>query len=112
MRTGCVSIATSCCSTADTFPVAILSSGVIGCPERLSEDWGISVDDKVKLARAWGACSVTCLNLGNYTSQFHINSIQAIYTLHAYEHLAGSTNQWISMRSVAAVIAKGLGLHR
>lgn len=97
---------------ADVTTVAILSSGIIGCPETLSEQWGVSIDDKVKLARTWGACSVSCLNLGNYTSQYHINSIHAIYTLHAYEHLAGSTTQWIAMKSVALVIAKGLGLHR
>jgi hypothetical protein len=59
-----------------------------------------------------GAASVTCLNFGNYTSQYHICSIQTIYVLHAYEHLVGSTNQWVAMRSVAVVIAKGLGLHK
>ena len=32
--------------------------------------------------------------------------------MHAYEHLVGSTNQWIALRSVAVVIAKSLGLHK
>lgn len=61
---------------------------------------------------AGGSASVTCLNFGNYTSQYHISSIQTIYVLHAYEHLVGSTNQWMAMRSVAVVIAKGLGLNK
>ena len=52
------------------------------------------------------------LNLGNYTSQYSIHSVQTIYIMHAYEHLVGSTNQWIALRSVGVVIAKGLGLHR
>lgn len=32
--------------------------------------------------------------------------------MHAYEHLVGSTNQWVALRSVAIVIARGLGLHK
>jgi len=99
-------------SLADPSPVAILASGAIGCPEALSESWGISIDNKVQLARLWGTASVTCLNLGNYTSQYHIYSVQTIYVLHAYEHLAGTTNQWVALRSVAVIIARGLGLHR
>jgi hypothetical protein len=91
---------------------AILASGLIASPETLSENWGYSVDDKVRLARDWGAAALTCLNLGNYMSQYHICSVQTIYVLHAYEHLVGSSNQWITLRSVAVVIAKGLGLHK
>jgi len=91
---------------------SIMSSGVIGSSETISSSWGFSVDDKVRLAREWGNACVTCLNLGNYTSQYHIHSVQAIWILHAYEHLAGSTNQWIALRGVAVVIARGLGLHR
>jgi hypothetical protein len=90
----------------------ILSSGLIASPEALSGTWGYSVDDKVRFSRDWGAAAITCLSLGNYTSQYHIYSIQAIYVLHAYEHLVGSTNQWIALRSVAMVIARGLGLHK
>jgi hypothetical protein len=70
------------------------------------------MDEKVQLARLWGAASVSCLNLGNYTSQYSIYSVQAIYIMHAYEHLAGSTNQWIALRGVGVIIAKGLGLHK
>ena len=92
--------------------VSILSSGIIGSSERASVSWGFSIDDKVHFARLWGAASVSCLNLGHYTSQYHICSVQAIYIMHAYEHLVGSLNQWVALRSVAVVIAKGLGLHR
>jgi hypothetical protein len=59
-----------------------------------------------------GAAAVSCLNLGNYMSQYHICSVQAVYILHAYEHLVGSTNQWVGLKSVALTIAKGLGLHK
>jgi hypothetical protein len=90
---------------------AILSSSLIASPEALSGTWGYSIDDKVRLSRDWGAAAVTCLTLGNYTSQYHLCSIQAIYVLHTYEHLVGSTNQWSALRSVAVVIARGLGLH-
>ncbi|CAO2657507.1 Nn.00g036330.m01.CDS01 [Neocucurbitaria sp. VM-36] len=78
----------------------------------MSLSWGFTIDDKVRLAREWGAAAVSCLNMGNFTSQYHICSVQAIYIMHAYEHLVGSTNQWIALRSVAVVIAKSLGLHK
>ncbi|KAL6702682.1 hypothetical protein ACN47E_001229 [Coniothyrium glycines] len=67
---------------------SILSSGIVGSSETVSISWGFSIDEK-----------------------YHINSVQAIYIMHAYEHLLGSTNQWIALRSVAVVIAKGLALH-
>jgi hypothetical protein len=91
---------------------SIMSSGVIGSSETISISWGFSIDDKVRLARDWGNACVMCLNLGNFTSQYHIYSIQAIWILHGYEHLAGSTNQWLALSSVAVIIARGLGLHR
>ncbi|KAH7079146.1 hypothetical protein BKA63DRAFT_488811 [Paraphoma chrysanthemicola] len=91
---------------------AIMSSSLIASPEALSESWGFSIADKVRCSREWGAASVSSLNLGNYTSRYHIRSVQAIYILHAYEHLVGSTNQWIALRSIASVIARGLGLHK
>tara|TARA_R110002003_G_scaffold288_14_gene18443 strand:- start:11522 stop:12157 length:636 start_codon:yes stop_codon:yes gene_type:complete len=91
---------------------AIMSSSLIASPEALSASWGYSIDDKVRCSRDWGAASVACLNLGNYMSQYHIHSVQAIYILHAFEHLVGSSNQWNALRSVASVIAKGLGLHK
>lgn len=91
---------------------AILSSGLIGCPEDVSASWGFSIDDKVRYSREWGVATVACLNLGNYTSQHHIYSVQAIYIMHTYEHLTGSTHQWLALRSVALVIAKGLGLNK
>ncbi|KAF1841860.1 uncharacterized protein K460DRAFT_291697 [Cucurbitaria berberidis CBS 394.84] len=66
---------------------AILSSSIIGSSENVSHAWGFSIDDKIRLAREWGAASLSCLNMGNYTSQYHIYSVHAIYIMHAYEHL-------------------------
>ncbi|KAF2856869.1 hypothetical protein T440DRAFT_382593 [Plenodomus tracheiphilus IPT5] len=91
---------------------SILAAAMSGSPESSSMAWGFTIDDKVRLARAWGNACVSCLNLGNYTSRYHIWSVQAIYIMHAYEHLIGSTNQWLALRAVAVVIAKGLGLHK
>ncbi|KAF3040249.1 transcription elongation factor spt5 [Didymella heteroderae] len=91
---------------------SILSSVLIGSPEGVSLEWGFSIEEKVRLSRLWGAATVTSLNLGDYTSQYHLNSIQAIMNLHGFEHLVGSSNQWAALRSVAMVIARGLGLHR
>lgn len=91
---------------------SILSSGLIGSPEGVSLEWGYSIEEKVRLSRLWGAAAVTSLNLGDYTSRYHINSIQAIMNMHGLEHLVGSTNQWAALRSVAMVIARGLNLHR
>lgn len=91
---------------------SILSSGLIGSPEGVSMEWGFSIEEKVRLSRLWGAATVTSLNLGDYTSQYHLNSVQAIMNLHGFEHLVGSSNQWSALRSVAMVIARGLGLHR
>ncbi|KAF2031232.1 hypothetical protein EK21DRAFT_26118, partial [Setomelanomma holmii] len=62
---------------------AITASSLIASPEALSETWGYSINDKVRCSREWGGASVACLNLGNYTSRYHIRSVQAIYTLHA-----------------------------
>lgn len=89
-----------------------MSSGIIGSSENSSVAWGFTVDDKIRLSREWGAACIACLNLGNYTSQYHICSVQAIYIMHAYEYLVGSTNQWAALRSIAVVIAKGLKLHQ
>lgn len=91
---------------------SILSSGLIGSPEGVSLEWGFSIEEKVRLSRLWGAATVTSLNLGDYTSQYHLNSVQAIMNLHGFEHLVGSSNQWAALRSVAMVIARGLSLHR
>jgi hypothetical protein len=91
---------------------SILSSGLIGAPEGVSLEWGFSVEEKVRLSRLWGAATVTCLNLGDYTAQYHLNSVQAIFNMHGFEHLVGSSNHWSALRSVAMVIARGLGLHR
>ncbi|UPX13805.1 uncharacterized protein EKO05_0004304 [Ascochyta rabiei] len=91
---------------------SILSSGLIGAPEGVSLEWGFTIEEKVRLSRLWGAATVTCLNLGDYTSRYHLNSVQAIFNLHGFEHLVGSSNQWAALRSVAMVIARGLNLHR
>ncbi|KAH7402463.1 hypothetical protein BKA66DRAFT_404581 [Pyrenochaeta sp. MPI-SDFR-AT-0127] len=60
---------------------SILSSGIIGSSEAMSVSWGFGIDEKVRFAREWGAATVTCLNMGNFMSQYHINSVQAIYGL-------------------------------
>lgn len=91
---------------------SLLSAGLIGSPEGVSSEWGFSIEEKIRLSRLWGAATVTSLNLGDYTSQYHLNSIQAIMNLHGFEHLVGSSNQWAALRSVAMVIARGLNLHR
>ncbi|KAJ4984140.1 C6 zinc finger domain containing protein [Stagonosporopsis vannaccii] len=91
---------------------SILSASLIGSPEGVSLEWGFSIEEKVRLSRLWGAATVTSLNLGDYTSQYHLNSVQAIMNLHGFEHLVGSSNQWAALRSVAMVIARGLNLHR
>lgn len=92
--------------------VSVMSSGIIGSSESASLSWGFSIDDKVRLAREWGAACIACLNLGNYLAKYHVHSVQAIYIMHAYEHLVGSSNEWVALRSVAVVIAKGLGLNK
>lgn len=91
---------------------SILSASLIGSPEGVSLEWGFSIEEKIRLSRLWGAATVTSLNLGDYTSQYHLNSVQAIMNLHGFEHLVGSSNQWAALRSVAMVIARGLNLHR
>lgn len=91
---------------------SILSSSLIGSPEGKSLEWGFTIEEKVRLSRLWGAATITSLNLGDYTSQYHLYSVQAIMNLHGFEHLVGSSNQWAALRSVAMVIAKGLNLHR
>jgi hypothetical protein len=91
---------------------SILASGLIGSPEGVSLEWGFSIEEKVRLSRLWGAATVTSLNLGDYTSRYHLHSVQAVMNIHGFEHLVGSSNQWAALRAVAMVIAKGLNLHR
>ena len=38
--------------------------------------------------------------------------MQAIYILHGPEHLVGCASRWAALRSVAIIIARGLGLHK
>ena len=92
--------------------VAILSAGLIGSSEATSTSWGFTTDNKVRLAREWDAASVSCLHMGNYTLHYNMLSVQTIYILHASEHLVGSSSNWAALRSVAVVIARGLGLHK
>jgi len=91
---------------------SILSATIISSPEGISSSWGYTVSDKVRLARRWGSAVSSCLQLGDYASNYHIHSIQAIINMHASEHLVGSTKEWAIYHSSAIVIARGLGLHR
>lgn len=91
---------------------SILSASVIASPEHISASWGYSSPDKVHLSKQWRRASVSCLLLGDYTSKFHIYSIQAIMNLHSSEHLVGSSKEYTVLQACALAIAKGLGLHR
>ena len=68
--------------------------------------------DKVRLARSWGNATITCLVLGDFASNFHIYSVQAILNLHTSEHLVGSAKEFVVYQSAAVAIARGIGLHR
>jgi len=73
---------------------SILSACIIGSPEPISLSWGYTIPDKIRLARKWGSAATSCLQLGDYASKYHINSIQAILNMHTSEHLVGSTKEW------------------
>jgi hypothetical protein len=91
---------------------SIISACVIGSPEPISLSWGYTIPDKLLLARKWGSAAIACLQLGDYASKYHLNSIQAILNMHTSEHLVGSTKEWAVYQGAAIVIARGLGLHR
>ena len=91
---------------------SILSAAVIASPDHLSSAWGYSTPDKCHLTKQWGRAAISCLLLGDYTSKFHIYSIQAILNLHSSEHLVGSSKEYSVLQTASIVIAKGLGLHR
>jgi hypothetical protein len=91
---------------------SILSGAVIGSPEVDSASWGFSDEDKLKLSRSWGSAHVSCLHLGDYASNHHIYSVQAILNMHTSEHLVGSIKEWAVYQAAATVIARGLGLHK
>ncbi|KAF2109153.1 hypothetical protein BDV96DRAFT_240049 [Lophiotrema nucula] len=91
---------------------SILSASVIGSPDAVSTSWGFPVADKVRLARNWGNATITCLILGDYASNFHIYSVQAILNLHTSEHLVGSAKEFVVYQNAAVAIARGIGLHR
>ncbi|KAF2709681.1 MFS general substrate transporter [Pleomassaria siparia CBS 279.74] len=91
---------------------SILSACIIGSPETVSHSWGYTLPQKVRLARQWGSAATSCLQLGDFASKFHINSVQAIINMHTSEHLVGSTKEWAVYQGAATIIARGLGLHR
>lgn len=91
---------------------SIISASIISSPEPLSASWGYSSSDKTLLAKEWGSAIVSCLQLGNYASKYHIHSIQAILNMHAAEHLVGSAKVFAVYHNAAIIIARGLGLHR
>jgi len=91
---------------------SILSAAVIASPDHLSATWGYSTPEKSHLTKQWGRAAISCLLLGDYTSKFHIYSIQAILNLHSSEHLVGSSREYGLLQTTSIVIARGLGLHR
>ncbi|KAF2643137.1 hypothetical protein P280DRAFT_393633 [Massarina eburnea CBS 473.64] len=91
---------------------SILAASMIGSDEAVSNSWGFSEADKLTLSRQWGSCMISCLHLGDYASNHHIYSIQAILNMHTSEHLVGSTKKWAAYQAAATVIARGLGLHK
>ncbi|KAH7126937.1 hypothetical protein B0J11DRAFT_526802 [Dendryphion nanum] len=91
---------------------SILSASVIGSPEVTSTSWGYSVDDKRRLAKQWANATIACLHLGEYASNYHNYSIQAVINIHASEHLIGASKEWAVYQSAAITIARGLALHR
>lgn len=91
---------------------SLLAASMIGSHENVSQSWGYSNAEKLRLSQIWGNSSVSCLHLGDYASKHHIYSIQAIFNMHASEHLVGSTKEWAVYQAAAIVIARGLGLHK
>jgi hypothetical protein len=91
---------------------SILSAAIIGSPEAISASWGYMDAEKIRLAKQWGNAAMSCLQLGDFASKYHIHSIQAILNMHTSEHLVGSAKQFAVYQCAAQAIAKGLGLHR
>ncbi|KAF2440708.1 hypothetical protein P171DRAFT_435480 [Karstenula rhodostoma CBS 690.94] len=91
---------------------SLLSASIIGSPEEVSNSWGFSDVDKLKLSRQWGNSLISCLQLGDYASKHHIYSVQAILNMHTSEHLVGSAKEWAVYQAASTVIARGLGLNK
>ncbi|OAG06821.1 uncharacterized protein CC84DRAFT_1116691 [Paraphaeosphaeria sporulosa] len=91
---------------------SILSASIIGSPEEVSNSWGFSNADKLKLSRQWGNSLISCLQLGDFASRHHIYSVQAILNMHTSEHLVGSAKEWAVYQAASTVIARGLGLNK
>ncbi|KAF2271033.1 hypothetical protein CC78DRAFT_506514 [Lojkania enalia] len=94
------------------FLFSILSASIIGSSDTVSSRWGISSTDKIRLAKNWGNATITCLILGDFASNFHVYSVQAILNLHTSLHLVGSAKEFAVYQSAAISIARGLSLHR
>ncbi|KAF2007258.1 hypothetical protein P154DRAFT_116401 [Amniculicola lignicola CBS 123094] len=91
---------------------SIMSAAIIASPEGVTTSWGFAISDKVRLGKLWGNATISCLQIGDYASKFHVQSVQAIMNMHTTEHLVGSTKEWVVFQASAIVISRGLGFHR
>lgn len=91
---------------------SIIAASITCARDATVVSWGFSGADKARLSKKWYHATMSCLMLGEYSSKYHVHSIQAIVVSNLSAHLLGYSKAYAVHFSSAIAIAKGLGLHR
>ncbi|KAF2501376.1 hypothetical protein BU16DRAFT_197430 [Lophium mytilinum] len=91
---------------------AILAGSSLCAPDGIAYSWGLTKPEKDRLSRQWYHAINSSLILGQYTSKYHLYTIQAIATSSLSAHVLGYSKQQLSLLSVSITVARGLSYHR
>ncbi|KAF2814837.1 uncharacterized protein BDZ99DRAFT_185521 [Mytilinidion resinicola] len=91
---------------------AVLAGSSLCAPDTVTYTWRLTKPEKDRLSRQWYHAIIASLIIGQYTSKYHLYTIQAIATSSLSAHVLGYSKQQLSLLSVSITIARGLSYHR
>jgi hypothetical protein len=91
---------------------SIMAASLTCTSDSVAHSWGLYKAQKRLLSKQRYEATVSCLHLGDYTSKFHVYSIQAIQVLSMSAHTISFSNKQSMIFGAALIIAQNLGLQR
>lgn len=91
---------------------SVMAASLTCASDSVAHSLGFPKAQKRFLSKQWYKATVSCLDLGDYTSKLHVYSIQAIQVLSMSAHTIGTPNRQFTIFGAALRIAQNLGLQR
>lgn len=91
---------------------SIMAGSLTCATQSRLQDWGFSKLETSTLSKQWFKAAVTCLNLGDWTTNHDIYAVSAVATLNMSAHALGESGQLSVLLAAAVKIAQSLGLDR